>query len=305
MTSTTAETISSEFPFVKKKVRVLGSEMAYVDVGQKTSAVVVFLHGNPTSSYLWRNIIPYAAGKTRCIAPDLIGLGDSDKVQDLAYRVSDHRRYLDAFLDTVLPTEKIVLVIHDWGSALGLDWARRNEKRIVGLALMEFLPPTDSWAEFKYGFRNTFQQFRDPKLGRKLLIDQNLFIEQVLQSGIVRRLSEQEMNEYRRPFISPESREPLYRFPNELPIEGRPTETWETAQKYMEWLFANDVPKLFFTASPGTFIGEDRAKAFTEKLKNMKSVHLGKGLHFLQEDHPHLIGRELANWLPLRREPQL
>ncbi|KAJ9605835.1 hypothetical protein H2200_009684 [Cladophialophora chaetospira] len=305
MASTSGRAISSDFPFVKRKVRVLGSEMAYVDVGQTRSAVAIFLHGNPTSSYLWRNIIPYAAGKTRCIAPDLIGFGDSDKISDLAYRTSDHQRYPDAFLEAVLPTEKVILVLHDWGSALGLDWARRNEKRVVGLALMEFLPPTESWAEFKYGFRNTFQQFRDPILGRKLLIDQNLFIEQVLQSGIARRLSEQEMKEYRRPFVNPESREPLYRFPNELPIEGQPAETWEMAQKYMEWLFGSDVPKLVFTATPGTFISEDRAKSLLGKLKNAESVHLGKGLHFLQEDHPHLIGQRLANWLPLRRNALL
>jgi haloalkane dehalogenase len=302
MASTTTDVISSEFPFVKKKVHIQGSEMAYVDVGNSSATTIVFLHGNPTSSYLWRNIIPYVSGRARCIAPDLIGFGDSDKVPGLAYRVSDHQRYLDAFLDKVLPAEKIILVIHDWGSALGLDWARRHEDRVAGLAFMEFIPPTKSWAEFKKGFRNLFSQFRDPELGRKLLIEQNLFVEQVLQSGIVRPLSEQEMNEYRRPFVQPESREPLYRFPNELPIEGHPAETWEMAQKYMTWLFASDVPKLFFWVTPGTFIWEDRAKKFMEILKSTRSVYLGSGLHFVQEDHPHTIGRELADWLPLKRE---
>jgi haloalkane dehalogenase len=295
------ESISGDFPFVKKNVSVLGSQMAFVDVGSSRSTATVFLHGNPTSSYLWRNIIPHVAGQSRCIAPDLIGLGDSGKVPSLEYRISDHIRYIDAFMDAVLPTEKIVLVIHDWGSAIGLDWASRHEDRLAGIALMEFIAPINSWSDMSENFNNMFSKFRTPELGRKLLIEQNLFVERVLQSGIVRPLTDQEMTEYRRPFLQVESREPTWRFPNEIPIEGHPKEMWDRAHKYMVWLMGSEVRKLFFWVTPGVFVNEERAKRYSETLKNTKTVFLGKGSHFVQEDHPNAIGTELAKWLPSSR----
>ncbi|KAH8802552.1 Alpha/Beta hydrolase protein [Xylogone sp. PMI_703] len=291
-----SKAISADFPFSKRKIEVLGSNMAFVDVGTSKSTVTVFLHGNPTSSYLWRNIIPYAAKWNRCIAPDLIGFGDSDKVSSLTYRVMDHQRYLDAFLDIVLPTEKVILIVHDWGSALGFDWARRHEDRVAGLVFMEFLPPTDNWSEFPEEFIHNFQQFRNPEIGRTLLIDQNLFIERILPNGIVRPLGE-EMDHYRKPFVSPESREPVYRFPNELPIAYQPLDVWSMAEKYMAWLLASDHPKLFFWVTPGIFINKSRAEKLIQQLHNTRNVYLGEGFHFVQEDYPHEIGREISDWL--------
>ncbi|OPB47105.1 hydrolase [Trichoderma guizhouense] len=294
--------ISGDFPFEKKKVQILGSQMAYVDVGtsDQNSAVTVFLHGVPTSSYLWRNIIPYAAAKGRCIAPDLIGFGDSDKVPG-AYFFEDHQRYIDAFLDTVLPTQAINLVIHDWGSALGFNWARRNEHRLAGIAFMEFIHPIENWSDLPPVMVENWKKFRDPdtRVGRSLLIDQNVFIEHILPSGVVRPLTDEEMNAYCKPFLQPEWREPIYRLPNELPVEGQPENTWSYAKKYMEWLFASDKPKLLFWAKPGGLVWEAKAEELAQKLKNAKVVYLGEGIHYVQEDHPHTIGRELADWLPL------
>ena len=291
------ESISADFPFNKTKVSVLGSQMSYVDVGSTPQQpVAVFVHGNPTSSYVWRNIIPHVSDQTRCIAPDLIGFGDSDKIPDLAYRVEDHIKYLDAFMEAVLPTEKVILIVHDWGATLGFDWASRHENRVAGLVMMEFLPPIDSWSEFPEIVRTRFQQFREPELGRKLIIDQNLFIEKVFPAGLHRQLSAEEMDEYRRPFLLPESREPVFQFPIALPIEGQPADIWDMAQRHMGWLEQSEVPKLLFWVTPGAFIGDVRAKALIEKLRNMKSVYLGQGVHYVQEDHPHKIGQGISDW---------
>jgi haloalkane dehalogenase len=298
MATDTSEQISADFPFIKQKVTIIGSQMAYVDTGSSSGSATVFLHGNPTSSYLWRNVIPHVSVRSRCVAPDLIGFGDSDKVTDLAYRVEDHQRYLDAFLDAVLPTEKLTLVVHDWGSALGFDWARRHEDRVAGLAFMEFVLPADNWDVFPPEVANNFRPFRDPVLGRELLINQNVFIEKVLPLGILRQLTDEEMSHYRRPFLDPASREPLWRFPNEIPIAGSPADVWEKAQKYITWLLETDLPKLFFWATPAIIITKETAESFIEKFRNTKSVNLGPGLHYLQEDYPHTIGREIAQWLP-------
>ncbi|KAL6904135.1 putative hydrolase [Trichoderma evansii] len=286
----------------KKRVQVLGSEIAYIDVGASSpnTPVTVFLHGVPTSSYLWRNIIPYAAAKSRCIAPDLIGFGDSDKVLGVYY-FTDHLRYIDAFLDAILPNQMINLVIHDWGSALGLHWAYRNEHRVAGISLMEFIHPIESWDNLPSVMANSWKKFRDPdpRIGRQLLIEQNMFIDEILPGGVIRPMTSEEMEVYRRPFLQPEWREPLFRLPNELPVEGQPENTWKIAQEYMAWLLASEIPKLFFWAKSGGIIWEDKAKELAEKLKNTRSVCVGEGIHYIQEDHPHTIGRELADWLPL------
>lgn len=298
MANESSELISAEFPFDKKKVDVLGSQIAYIDTGASEGSAIVFLHGNPTSSYVWRNIIPHLSSKSRCIAPDLIGFGDSDKVAGLEYRVADHQRYLDAFLDTILPTETITLVIHDWGSALGFDWARRHEDRVTGIAFFEFVLPVPSWDVFPAAVADTFREFRDPKLGRELIISQNAFVEKVLPSGILRQLSEEEMTQYRRPFLDPEAREPLWRFPNEIPVEGHPADVWEKVNKYVDWLLHTKIQKLFFWAESGLVITKEGVENVVKKLQNTKVVNLGPGLHYFQEDHPHTIGREIAQWLP-------
>jgi haloalkane dehalogenase len=291
------EQVSAAFPFGKKRALILGSRMAYVDVGASEGLATVFLHGNPTSSYLWRNIIPHISRKRRCIAPDLIGFGDSDKIAGSEYRVSDHQRYLDAFLDALLPTEKLTLVIHDWGSVLGLDWARRHEDRIEGLALMEFIPPIDNWDIYPKEVTDMFQSLHEPEMSRELLINQNVFIEKVLPSSAARTLSEEEMNEYRRPFLEVASREPIWRLSREIPTSGEPRDVWQKAQAYIAWLKQTEVSKLLFWATPGFIITEDAAARYTKELKNIRSIHVGHGVHFLQETHPHLIGREIAQWL--------
>ncbi|RFU76398.1 twin-arginine translocation pathway signal [Trichoderma arundinaceum] len=290
--------ISAAFPYEKKKVQVLGNHMAYVDIGTSSSgSVVVFLHGNPTSSYLWRNIFPYTAKQSRCIVPDLIGFGDSDKVAGLEYRVRDHQRYIDAFLDAVLPTERITLVLHDWGSTLGFDWASRHEDRIAGLAFMEWVPALGNWDSRPSEFKETFTKFRTSEIGRTMIIEQNFFVEIILPRGVLRGLTEEEMTHYRKPFLTPEDREPTWRFPNEIPIEGHPKEVWEKAQRYTEWLMATDLPKLFFWVKPGVIIQVEDFEMLSQQMKNVKTVFLGPGAHYVQEDYPHSIGQEIVEWM--------
>jgi haloalkane dehalogenase len=281
-----------------KYVDVLSSKMAYVDEGESKGGepVVLLLHGNPTSSYLWRNVIPYLTPHARCVAPDLIGFGYSDK-PDIAYRVEDHARYLQAFIEA-LELSEVVLILHDWGSALGLDWARRHSGQVRGLALMEFLTPMPSWLDLDAQLYEFLKAFRDPDMGRSLLIGQNAFIERGLPGGVMRQLSDAEMNEYRRPFQIPEDREPIYRFPNEVPIAGTPADVYAMATAYHAWLLETQTPKIFFHAAPGLFIPPARAGFYSEHLKACRVVDLGHGLHFLQEDHPDTIGMEIAAWLP-------
>jgi len=267
--------------------------MAYVEAGE--GPVVLFQHGNPTSSYLWRNIIPHVAPHARCIAPDLIGMGASDK-PDIAYSVEDQARYFEAFIEA-LDLRDVVLVLHDWGSALGLDWARRHEDRIRGLVLMEFIYPIPTWLDIGPQAAEVFRGFRSDA-GRELLIDQNLFIEQILPGGVVRSLSEEEMEAYRAPFRDAASREPVYRFPNSLPIAGEPIDVWAMAEAYCAWLVETEAPKLLLYADPGSFISPARATRLQAQWKNCSSALLGPGRHFVQEDHADLIGSKIAEWLP-------
>ena len=293
--------ISAEFTFTKRHVPVLASEMAYVEAGDPAGVTVVFLHGNPTSSYLWRNVIPHVAAKARCVAPDLIGMGDSGKLPRSAYGFAEHARYLEAFLDAVVPQGKLVLVLHDWGSGLGFDWASRHEDRLAGLAFMEFVRPWRTWEEFPDAGRELFRALRSPASGRKLAIDDNIFVEQFLPGGVVRKLSEAEMSHYRAPFLDPADREILYRFPNDAPIAGEPPDVYALVEAYHDWLLASDVPKLLFHAQPGVVITVDVAEWYTKHLRKLHIVDLGPGLHYVQEDNPHEIGREIAAWLPQSR----
>jgi haloalkane dehalogenase len=281
----------------KKSVEVSGAKLAYVDVGKSAEGAptVLFLHGNPTSSYLWRNIIPHASPQFRCVAPDLVGFGDSSKPA-IDYRIEDHARYLQGFIEA-LALPDLVLVVHDWGSGLGMDWARRHSARVRGLALMEFIPPMPTWLDLNDQAYPFFKAFRDPELGRKLVIEENAFVERGLVGGVVNQLSQKDMDEYRRPFRDPKDREPVYRFPNELPIAGTPADVYAMAVAYHDWLLETEVPKLFFHAAPGIFIPPERAAFYRKRLKNCRFVDLGTGAHYLQEDHPDTIGRELAAWL--------
>lgn len=286
--------ISDRYDFAPNFVDVLGSKMHYIDTGPSNGPPVLFLHGNPTSSYLWRNIIPHVARTARCIAPDLVGFGKSDK-PDVAYRFEDHVRYIDAFIDK-MKLGTVTLVIHDWGSALGLNWARRNAARVKGIAMMEFISPVESWNDWPEDIRPIFQAFRTPGAGEELVLDQNVFVEKVLPGAVARGLTEGEMAHYRAPFATRESRQPMLSFPRDLPIAGQPPDVVATAQAYMEWLQTSPVPKLLFWGTPGILVTPQDARRYEQTLPNLESVDIGPGLHFVQEDAPDLIGERIAEW---------
>jgi haloalkane dehalogenase len=284
--------ISAAFPFESKFVEVQGSRMHYVEEG--TGDPVLFLHGNPTSSYLWRNVIPHLSPLARCIAPDLIGMGKSDK-PDIEYRFFDHVRYVDGFIEA-LGLRNVTFVSHDWGSALGFHYARRHEGNVKGLAFMEAIVRPVTWDEWPEQARGMFQAFRTPQVGWDLLVNQNAFVEQVLPGAIFRKLSQEEMDRYREPFLDPASRKPVWRWPNELPIEGEPADVVEAAQAYADWLGKSDVPKLLLYAQPGAIMREPLVEWCRKNVRNLKAVDIGPGVHFVQEDRPHEIGEAIAQW---------
>src|ERR1700754_4013380 len=249
--------ISATFPFQKKRKQVLGREMAYVEVGQGDP--IVFLHGNPTSSYLWRNVIPHLQSLGRCIAPDLIGMGDSEKLPDSgpgSYRFVEHRRYLESLLDALGVRERVTLVIHDWGSTLGFDWANRHRDSVRGIAYMEAMVGRQYWDHWdKFGMRPVLQALRS-EAGEQMVLQDNFFIEKVLPGAILRKLSDEEMAEYLRPFVERgEGRRPTLTFPREIPIEGHPADVNSIVSAYSAWLATSQVPKLFIWAKPGALLG--------------------------------------------------
>ncbi|MDX1577122.1 MAG: haloalkane dehalogenase, partial [Gemmatimonadota bacterium] len=256
---------------------------------------ILFLHGNPTSSYLWRNVIPHVSGLGRAIAPDLIGFGKSEK-PDIEYRFFDHVAYVEGFIEA-LGLGDLTLVIHDWGSALGFHYARRHEGNVKGIAFMEaILAPVPSWDDFHPDFRSTFQAFRTPDVGWEMIVGQNVFVEGVLPGAIVRTLTGEEMERYREPFRDPESRKPVWRWPNEIPIEGEPADVAEAVGAYNAWLQETELPKLLFHAKPGALMRPEAVEWCRAHLANLETVDVGRGIHFLQEDAPHEIGRGLADW---------
>lgn len=298
VTTDAPKSISASFPFEKKFVEVNGSEMAYVDEGE--GPVVLFLHGNPTSSYLWRNIIPYAADNHRAIAVDLIGMGDSAK-PDIGYTFVEHAEYLDAFVAELGLTD-ITLVIHDWGSVLGLRYARLNENNVRGVAFMEaIIPPSMPAPSFEAmgpEIGDLFRNLRTPGVGEEMVLQNNFFVETVLpQFGVARDLTEEEMANYRRPYPTPESRKPTLVWPRQIPIGGEPTETVEAVSANGAWLTSSDLPKLFFYAEPGSLLPAPAVEYLRANVPNMEAVDVGRGLHFLQEDNPHGIGEALSDWL--------
>ncbi|MGY8995679.1 MAG: haloalkane dehalogenase [Alphaproteobacteria bacterium] len=290
--------ISAAFPYERSHVEVNGSQMAYVDVGE--GPVVLFLHGNPTSSYLWRNIIPYVADDYRVIALDLIGMGDSDK-PEIGYTFADHADYLDGFI-TALDLRDITLVVHDWGSALGMRYARLNEDNVRGIALMEaLLPPAmpiDGYAAMGVPVGPLFQALRTPGLGEELVLGHNFFVESVLgRLGAGRVLSEDEMAEYRRPYPTAESRLPTLVWPRQIPIGGEPADVARVVEDNGVWFYATPLPKLFFHAQPGALIPPPAADYIIATAPNLRAVDLGAGNHFVQESSPHAIGAALSAWL--------
>jgi haloalkane dehalogenase len=279
------------------RVPVLDSEMAYREAGRTDGPVALFLHGNPTSSYIWRNIIPLVAEAAHCIAPDLIGFGQSGK-PDIAYRFEDHARYLDAFIAT-MGIKSAYLVAQDWGSGLALHLAARRPDFVRGLAFMEFIRPIPTWDEFLQNSaeREIFRKFRTPGEGEELILRENIFVEGVLPGATSRQLSEEEMAVYRAPFPTPASRRPTWRFPNELPIAGEPADVYASMEKAHEALAASTYPKLLFAGDPGALIPLAVAEDFARRLHNCRLVKLGSGLHYLQEDHPEIIGETVAQFI--------
>jgi len=276
-------------------IDVLDSTMAYRDAGDREAPVALFLHGNPTSSYIWRNILPRVAPVAHCIAPDLIGFGQSGK-PDIEYRFADHVCYLDAFVDQVGITSAFV-VAQDWGSALAFHLAARRPEFVRGLAFMEFIRPMPTWHDFHPDAIETFQKFRTPGVGEEMILDGNAFVERVLPAATVRKLTDEEMSVYRAPFPTPESRRPTWRFPNELPIAGEPADVYATLERAHRALAQSSYPKLLFVGNPGALISPPFAQSFARGLKNCRVVQLRTGIHYLQEDHPEVIGTEIREWL--------
>jgi haloalkane dehalogenase len=269
--------------------------MAYREAGNPEAPVVLFLHGNPTSSYIWRNIIPLVAPVARCIAPDLIGFGQSGKPA-IEYRFADHVRYLDAFLASAGISSAFVIA-QDWGTALAFHLAARRPEFIRGLAFMEFTWPMPTWEDFHANARETFQKFRTPGVGEQMILEGNAFVEQVLPSATVRKLTAEEMSVYRAPFPTPESRRPTWRFPNELPIAGEPADVYSILVEAHRALAQSSYPKLLFTANPGALVSPSVAKRFADNIEDCEVVKLGAGIHYLQEDHPEVIGNTVREWL--------
>jgi len=284
--------ISAEFPFESKFIEVLGSKMHYIAEGEGTP--FLFLHGNPTSSYLWRNIIPHIEPLGRVIAVDLIGMGKSDK-PDIDYRFSTHIKYIDEFI-RLLDLKHIVLVIHDWGSAIGFNYAMNNESNVKGIAFMEAMTRPMYWKDFPLLAKFLFKRFRHPTKGHKMIVKNNFFIEKALPGFTVRKLTKEEMDHYREPFLEESSRKPVLVWPNEIPLDGYPADNTEIVQRYNEKLKQSDIPKLLFWAKPGAILKEKDIDQIKQDFKNLQVVYLGKGKHYLQEDHPDEIGKAVVDW---------
>ena len=284
--------ISAADAYERHRIAFLETEISYVDTG--AGEPVVFLHGNPTSSYLWRNVIPHVEGLGRCLAPDLVGMGDSGAAPDGSYRFVDHARYLDAWFEA-LGLTNVTLVVHDWGSALGFYWAYRHPKRVRGIAYMEAVVRPLTWEEWRDESRQIFQDLRS-EAGEEMVLEKNLFIEGILPSAVLRDLTEEEMNVYRRPYLEPgESRRPTLTWPRELPINGEPEDVVSIVDDYSKWLAQSDVPKLFVNAEPGAILTGSQ-REFCRTWPNQEEVTV-RGAHFVQEDSPHEIGEAVATFV--------
>ena len=279
----------------KKTISVLGKTMSYVEMGEGDP--IVFQHGNPTSSYLWRNVMPHLQSQGRCIAVDLIGMGDSDKLDEPgpeSYSFMEHRKYLDAALEALGVNDRVTWVIHDWGSALGFDWANRHREKVMGIAYMEGIVRPVTWDEWPDAATAVFQGFRSPA-GEEMVLEKNVFVERVLPGSILRELTAEEMEVYRRPFRNAgEDRRPTLSWPRQIPISGEPQEVVDLVQAYADWLAESELPKLFINADPGAIlVGAQRE--FCRSWPNQQEVTV-KGNHFLQEDSPDEIGAAVAQW---------
>jgi haloalkane dehalogenase len=285
--------LGSADPYPRRHVAVLDTEIAYIDTG--AGDPVVFLHGNPTSSYLWRNVVPHVQGLARCLAPDLVGMGDSGKSPTGTYRFVDHARYLDAWFETLELLRNVVLVVHDWGSALGFHWARRHPERVRGVVYMEAIVRPVIWQEWPELARKVFQGMRSTS-GEEMVLQKNVFVERILPASVMRELTPEEMARYRAPYRDPgESRRPTLAWPREIPVDGEPADVARIVRDYGEWLATSPIPKLFVNADPGSIlVGAQRE--FCRAWPNQQEITV-RGTHFVQEDSPDEIGRGIADFV--------
>lgn len=288
-------------PFTEKAFATIkGRRMAYIDAG--AGEAIVFQHGNPTSSYLWRNVMPHCAGLGRLIACDLIGMGGSDKLPDSGparYTYAEQREHLWALWDHLDLGPRVILVLHDWGSALGFEWARRNPERVAGIVYMEAIVTPVTWADWPENARRAFQGFRGDG-GEDMILAKNMFVERILPGSILRKLTDEEMAEYRRPFLRPgEDRRPTLSWPRQIPIEGQPADVAAVVEDYSRWLAAGNIPKLFINADPGSIL-VGRQREVCRGWPNQTEVTV-KGLHFIQEDSPDEIGKAVAAFVAKAR----
>ena len=279
----------------KKRIPINGKHLAYTDSG--SGDPIIFLHGNPTSSYLWRNITPYLESQGRCVCIDLIGMGDSDKLDnpdENSYRFEEHYHYINTAIESLTNGKNITFVLHDWGSALGFNWCYHNPESVKGIAYMEAIVKELTWDDWRDEAKGIFQGFRSDA-GESLVLEKNYFVERVLPGSIIRKLSEEEMEEYRRPFINEgEDRRPTLSWPREIPINNHPENVCAIVNRYAEWMLTNDLPKLFINAEPGA-ITTGRIRDFCRSWKNQTEITV-KGIHFIQEDSPDEIGNAISSW---------
>jgi len=284
---------------VKRSINIDGYNLTYVEMGDPEGRPIVFQHGNPTSSYLWRNIMPHLAEGNRCIAIDLIGMGDSQKLPDDfpdRYSFDCHSQFFEKALAALNINKNIILVIHDWGSALGFDFAARNPSRVDGIAYMEaIVAPIESWDDWPENARGIFQAFRS-EAGEEVILDKNVFVERVLPGSIIRTLTTEEMDQYRKPFLNPgEDRRPTLTWPRQIPIEGSPPDVVARVQAYADFMQKSPMPKLFINADPGSIL-VGKMRDFCRSWPNQKEITV-KGTHFIQEDSPNEIGTAIHEWL--------
>ena len=284
--------ISSKFPFKSKFIEVNGSKMHYVDEGKGDP--ILFLHGQPTSSYLWRNVIPHLQKKARCIAPDLIGMGKSDK-PDIAYTFEDHYDYLENFIDR-LNLKNITLVIHDWGSGLGFHYANKHRENIKGIAFMEAIVKPLTWDDFPKGFKMVFTMFRTRFIGYMMITVGNIFLKKLLPNFTLRKLNEEELAYYNEPYPTRASRKPVRMWPTQLPINGKPKGVHDIITAYAKWLTETNTPKLCIYAHPGAVLVDKGVEYIKDNFPNTKMVDIGEGMHYLQEESPHTIGKTINEW---------
>jgi haloalkane dehalogenase len=284
--------IAAEDHLPRQRVRIADTEMSYVTAGG--GQPIVFLHGNPTWSYLWRNVIPHVSEFAHCLAPDLVGMGQSAASPGGTYRFQDHARYLDAWFDALGLRENVTLVLHDWGSALGFYWASRHPERVRAIAYMEAILFPREWHDLPQARAQFFRDLRSDK-GEQMILDENFFIERLLPRLVMRPLTEPEMNAYRRPFPTRASRLPMLVWPRELPIDGEPADVVAIVKGYGQWLLESPVPKLFINAEPGSML-TGRSRDFCRRFPNQQEIKV-QGLHFIQEDCPEEIGGAVARFV--------